>query len=215
MFLIPDQVKRMIAIGDVHGCLPALKELLAKVNPQDGDVFVFLGDMINRGPESVALVDWLLAFRKSHPVVCLRGNHEQMLLDLVDEVSKNFLLNNGMETLGQYHATYGCIPPHHQDFFRSLPLSWEWGDFIFVHAGLRPGISLAEQETEDLLWIREEFLESPYDWGKVVVFGHTPLKEPLLAETRIGLDTGAVYGGRLTGCDVLSRKIWNSPGFPS
>ncbi|MDD5711452.1 MAG: metallophosphoesterase, partial [Smithellaceae bacterium] len=145
-------------------------------------------------------------------LVCLRGNHEQMLLNYYErhEDEQMYLLNGGRRTLESYGIWEGRdsengIPATHMDFFHGLPYHYETDDYIFVHAGLRPGIPLEKQDAEDLIWIRYEFIRSSYDFGKVVVFGHTPLYDPLVEDNKIGIDTGAVYGGKLT-CLVLPEK---------
>lgn len=204
---------RLLAFGDIHGCRRALAALLREVAPGEGDRLVFLGDYIDRGPDSAGVVDDLLELRARLPgTIFLRGNHEQMLLDLLaGDDPANFLFNGGAKTIASYE-TRGLWPPpaDHLAFFEQLPTFHATGPFIFVHAGLRPGLALQEQDPDDLLWIRHEFLDSGYDWGKTVVFGHTPREEPLLATNRIGLDTGCVYGGRLTCCDVLTGKVWHT-----
>ncbi len=204
----------MLAMGDIHGCRQQLTELLAKVNPQPADQLVFLGDYIDRGPDARGVINELLIFRQHHPrSVFLKGNHEAMFLDFLD--GRNpllFLLNGGDATLNSYRQDDDTqIPPDHLDFLRNLRLFHETESFIFVHAGLRPGVPLEAQRQRDLLWIRSEFLDSDYDWGKTVVFGHTPLSSPLLTANRIGLDTGAVYGRTLSCCDVRSRTCWHAP----
>ena len=209
---LPDRnTQRLLAVGDIHGCREALRELLDRVAPTEHDQLVFLGDYIDRGPDSAGVVDDLLALRDRLPrSVFLRGNHEQMLLDVLAGASLlSFLANGGGQTIASYR-TGGAWPPPvaHRAFFASLLPLYTNAQFIFVHAGLRPGITLAEQSPDDLLWIRQDFLAAEVDWGKTVVFGHTPLEQPLLTPDRIGLDTGCVYGGRLTCCEVNTRQIW-------
>ena len=117
-----------------------------------------------------------------------------------------YLLNGGQQTLDSYlikpvqadQSEFFPIPPEHMEFFKSLRLFYETEEFIFVHAGLRPRVPLESQNTEDLLWIRNKFVSSKYDFGKRVIFGHTPLKKPLVEPNKIGIDTGAVYGNALT-----------------
>jgi len=208
-----DSAKRLLAFGDIHGCLAELNQLLESVAPAADDQLVFLGDYIDRGPDSAGVIDRLLELRRQQPdAVFLRGNHEQMLLDFLDNGSPgHFLANGGAETIASYRqGDRWPPPPDHLDFFRNLRTLYETENFIFVHAGLRPGIALEEQDDQDLLWIRWEFLESDADWGKPVVFGHTPRQTPLLGRNRIGLDTGCVYGRQLTCCDLLSGRIWQA-----
>lgn len=202
---------RLLAVGDIHGCRRQLAELLDRVGPTAGDRLVFLGDYVDRGPDSAGVVDDLIALRERFPeTIFLRGNHEQMLLDvLAGDDPATFLLNGGGKTIASYRARHAWPPPDaHVAFFEQLPVLHVTDGFLFAHAGLRPEVPAARQSPDDLLWTRREFLDSDYDWGKTVVFGHTPRQEPLLTATRIGLDTGCVYGGALTCCDVLSRRIW-------
>ena len=202
---------RWLAVGDIHGCLTQLTELMELVNPTADDRIVFLGDYIDRGPASAEVIDYLVGFAAAYPeAVFLRGNHEQMFLDYLNGFDPAmFLINGGQQTLDSYRdCRMWPLPPSHRLFLDSLRYYFESERHIFVHAGLRPGIPLTEQDNFDMLWIRHEFLESDFDWGKPVVYGHTPLKEPLLGERRIGVDTGCVYGRRLTCCDVISRRIW-------
>jgi serine/threonine protein phosphatase 1 len=204
----PTKGPRLLAVGDIHGCLDALRTLLRKVQPTPQDTIVFLGDYVDRGPDSRGVIDFLLKFVELFPqTVFLKGNHEAMFLDYLQGGLKfPFLQNGGISTLASYAQG---VPAGHRDFLQRLRLYHETETHIFVHAGLRPALPLAEQQEEDLLWIREEFLRSDYDWGKTIVFGHTPWPEPLLQEKRIGVDTGAVYGRTLSCCDVEKRQCWS------
>lgn len=209
---------RLLAVGDIHGCLDRLRRLMAKVRPAEADRVVFLGDYIDRGPDGKGVIDYLIDFAGRFPKsVFLKGNHEAMFLDFLSGGEQlPFLVNGGTATLESYRTPEGIrVPAAHFDFLARLRPYHETEGFIFVHAGLRPGIPLQEQRTEDLLWIRDAFLHSDYDWGKPVVFGHTPLAEPLLSEGRIGIDTGAVYGRVLTCCDVERRFCWDSAALPA
>jgi serine/threonine protein phosphatase 1 len=208
---------RIFAIGDVHGCNKELGVLLSLIDPDPAaDRIVFLGDYIDRGPDSRGVIDTILAFEEAFPdTICLRGNHEQMFLDsyLNGKNVDLYLFNGGMSTLHSYGASIAdfpaarFLPEAHLKFFTNLPFYYETDDYIFVHAGLRPEVSLEKQSPEDLLWIREEFINSRWDFGKKVIFGHTPLSEPLLESNKIGIDTGAAYGGRLTCLELPSLKI--------
>lgn len=202
---------RWLAVGDIHGCLAQLAELMERVKPTSADRVVFLGDYVDRGPDSAGVIDYLIEFAAAFPeTVFLRGNHEQMFLDYLDgQDSAMFLVNGGRQTLDSYRdRRMWPIPTSHRRFLESLEHSFESEHHIFVHAGLRPGIPLAEQDDFDMLWIRHEFLESDFDWGKAIVYGHTPRQEPLLGDRRIGVDTGCVYGRQLTCCDVITQRIW-------
>lgn len=213
---------RVYAIGDIHGRRDLLEELLDKIRKdceatQQTVVTVFLGDYVDRGPDSKGVIDRLLNLPAPFEGKFLRGNHDQALLDfLVDPGTyENWCDFGADETLVSYAvppprdyslATLRrardwlaeALPAEHLDFFRASPLSWEIGDYFFAHAGVRPGTALNEQKEDDLLWIREEFLTSLQDFGKVVVHGHTPTESPVKKANRIGIDTGAYLTGRLT-----------------
>ena len=208
-----DKQGRLLAVGDIHGCLDQLNALMAQVAPTPEDKVIFLGDYVDRGPASAGVIDYLIKFGKTLPAtVFLRGNHDQMFANYLDgHDPTTFLMNGGLKTLNSYQSNgQWPIPSSHRTFLETLINSYETEDYIFVHAGLRPGISLADQDVSDLLWVRREFVTSDYDWGKTIVYGHTPLEEPLLTETRIGLDTGCVYGRQLTCCDVRTRQLWKN-----
>ncbi len=207
---------RIYAIGDLHGCSDHLDQLLRKI-PFDPDLdqFVFMGDYIDRGPDSFGVVDRLLDLKRFYPnTMCLLGNHEQMLQDyLSGEDTFSFVYNGGRATLESYSVEnrqkrwHGTLPPEHENFFRHLPRYYETEDYIFVHAGLRPGVLLEDQSPHDLIWIRDQFFKSDYDFGKTVVFGHTPFQRPFVVTGRIGIDTGAVYGNVLT-CVALPEMVF-------
>lgn len=221
--------RRVYAVGDVHGMIEPLRALLRAIAAHaDGhypaqNVLVCLGDYVDRGPDSRAVIDLLL----ENPLpgfdrVCLKGNHEEILLQFLVDAQKGpvWFANGGQATL----ASYGVRPPllgadgkeleraqrelaeripaAHLDFFRGLPLSHVEGDYIFVHAGLRPGIPIARQRGDDMMWIRDEFLYSDEEFGKLVVHGHSIAETPQIRPNRIGIDTGAFATGRLT-CLVL------------
>lgn len=199
-------MKNIFAIGDIHGCLAKLRALIGKI-PIDftRDTLLFIGDYIDRGPHSVEVVDYLINFKKRHPgVIFLKGNHEDMLEKYLNGTDRfTYLLNGGQRTLDSYlnqstKSDAFPIPAHHKDFYRSLKLYYETDKYIFVHAGMRPKVQLEFQENEDLLWIRDKFIYTKYNFGKRVIFGHTPLSKPLVESNKIGIDTGAVYGNVLT-----------------
>ncbi|HSI39143.1 MAG TPA: metallophosphoesterase family protein [Xanthobacteraceae bacterium] len=224
--------QRVYAIGDVHGRMDLLERLLNQIEADSAGAprvqIVFLGDYIDRGTESRAVIDCLVGLGSGGAdieleVACLRGNHEAMLLSALDESGdwESWLVNGGYETLFSYGveardlartgrldelgvAARAAIPPAHLDFLRGLPASLIMGDYFFCHAGIRPGIPLDRQDIVDLLWIRDEFTSSSADHGKRVVHGHTPVMEPDIRPNRINIDTGAYLTNRLS-CAVLER----------
>jgi serine/threonine protein phosphatase 1 len=172
-------------------------------------VVVYLGDYIDRGPDSRGVLDLLIGepltgFESIH----LLGNHETFMRDFLDgeDVAAVWMMNGGVETLRSYGldplapraALNSAVPKEHRAFLDSLALSHIEGDYYFVHAGIRPGVPLEHQEENEMLWIREPFLGSTADHGKVVVHGHSVAREPDVRPNRIGIDTGACYGGKLT-----------------
>jgi serine/threonine protein phosphatase 1 len=209
---------RILAIGDIHGCNHLLDRLLDRIgiDPRE-DTLIFLGDYLDRGPDARGVIDTLLDLKKSCPnLICLQGNHEAMFLNyyLRGQDEELFLFNSGGCTLDSYGLTLADMragigfPEHHLSFLVSLPVCHETEEFFFVHAGLRPGIPIAQQSPEDLLWIRSEFVDTRWNFGKTVVFGHTPFPKPLIERNKIGIDTGAVYGGCLTCIELPSRRIY-------
>jgi serine/threonine protein phosphatase 1 len=204
---------KIFAVGDIHGCFQKLKEMMRTLKIRyDKDTLVFLGDYIDRGEESYQVVDYLAELRKQHSnIVFLKGNHEEMFFNYLsgeDEIT--FLFNGGEQTLKGYTDDKGnvSVPQSHLDFFNCLQLYYETDDYLFVHAGLREGVPIEHQKPEDLLWIRKSFIDSNYDFGKLVVFGHTPYTEVLIRDNKIGIDTGAVYGYKLT-CLELPGMIFH------
>jgi len=208
--------RRLLAIGDIHGCLDLLDGLLDRIVPTSDDILVFLGDYIDRGGDSPGVIDLLLELQKQFPAtVFLKGNHEQMLLQyLAGSLDLGYLMNGGITTLQQYeHRGTPRLPDHHLEFLNRLQISYVRHEHIFVHAGLKPGRPLARQTEDDMLWIRHEFLAhpNPCEWDKVIVHGHTPQETISFTSCRIGLDTGAVYGRQLSCCDVLTNRTWQYP----
>ncbi len=212
-------MEKIFAIGDIHGCISPLDKLMAQLDiDASQDTLIFVGDYIDRGPDSEGVIDAILDIRKNiGDVVCLTGNHEDMFLNYcLDRRNENlYMSNGGMRTLASYgfspEGTEELIlPPSHREFFTGLRTYHETDDYIFVHAGLRPGIPLDRQDREDLMWIRFEFINSPYDFGKTVVYGHTPvsLNKPLIDKNKICIDTGAVYGGKLTCIELPKMTIY-------
>ncbi len=210
------------AIGDVHGCLDHLKNLLDVVQPDlECHRLILLGDYIDRGPDSARVIDYIIDLKKIYNpenIICLMGNHERMFQDFLQGQEEMFFLFNGGAATAvsywgeQWERLERRLPWGHEEFLRSLVMSYETDDYIFVHAGLRPGLPLALQQEEDLLWIRQEFIVSPQDFGRKVIFGHTPVRSPLIMANKIGIDTGAVYGNKLT-CVVLpEERFFSFPG---
>jgi serine/threonine protein phosphatase 1 len=220
--LPPDQ--RIYAIGDVHGCLDrlaAVHEQIAEdlaARPVDISVLVHLGDYVDRGLDSAQVVDWLSggAPVPVTQIVNLMGNHEEMMLQALPgtdkEANNTWLANGGADSLLSWEITRkvppkewaALIPAEHQAFLRELRISFRYGGYLFVHAGIRPGVPLDRQERHDMLWIREPFLSWRHSHDVIVVHGHTPRHEPDVRSNRIGIDTGAVMGGSLT-CLVLEE----------
>ena len=219
---LPDGV-RVYALGDIHGRADLLQQMftmidadLAHRRPQRA-IEVFLGDYIDRGPHSRETLDLLIERGRSRQAVFLKGNHEAYLLEVLRDPAKlgDWRQFGGLQTLISYglrpslnpdaaertelvQALAAALPTAHQQFLRQLKPKFVCGDFLFVHAGVRPGIPLGEQQESDLLWIRDEFLQSEENFGKYIVHGHTPVREPDIRPNRINIDTGAYATGNLT-----------------
>jgi serine/threonine protein phosphatase 1 len=205
-------MNKKYVIGDIHGCSETLKALLNKLVPfHDDDTIIFIGDYIDRGPDSKGVVDIILDLRKRHKrTITLMGNHELMFMNALKGVDvEEFLQIGGEETFKSYgipldslQDIHTRIPIEHHVFFQELLLYWEDQENIYVHAGLKPGMHLTQQPMDWLLWARDEFIDLTYDFGKKVIYGHTPFDKPKTDVNKIGIDTGAVYDGSLT-CLVL------------
>jgi serine/threonine protein phosphatase 1 len=214
---------RVYAIGDIHGREDLLFEMFDKIDrhehahPGTQSIEIYLGDYVDRGPRSRETVDLLIARRRVRDAVLLSGNHETYVLEFLREpkVLGAWRHYGGIETLMSYglrpslnpdadeqaalSAQFASfMPSEHVDFYQSLTLSFTLGDFFFVHAGVKPGVRLDAQEEQDLLWIREEFLFHEDRYEKMIVHGHTPVREPEFRRNRINIDTGAYATGRLT-----------------
>jgi len=228
---VPERT-RVYAIGDIHGRADLLSDLhdligvdLAK-HAERRNVVVYIGDYVDRGMQSKEVIDLILADRlRNVETVCLKGNHEALMLDFLAD-SRNFatwLENGGKATLYSYGVRIDDrlppkermesvreqltrnLPPTHLEFLRSLQLSYVEGDYLFVHAGIRPRQPLDRQSENEILWIRDEFLSSSTDHGKVVVHGHSVASAPDVRSNRIGIDTGAFASGVLT-CLILDGQ---------
>ena len=195
------------AIGDIHGSDTKLANLLRHCQAHCGDDacrFVFVGDYVDRGPSSREVVNLLMEMQSGAPerIVCLRGNHEELLIDASKKRNERLWLDNGgdttLDSYGVDHAEE--LPAEHLAWFKDLPLAISDGKRFFVHAGIEPGVPLQQQPKEVMLWIREPFLSDARDHGQFIVHGHTPLEtgRPDLRANRLNLDTGAVFGGPLT-----------------
>jgi serine/threonine protein phosphatase 1 len=204
---------KTFVVGDIHGCHNELRRLLLKVSPHpQRDTFIFLGDYIDRGPNSKEVLDTLIELKKNHNrLITLKGNHEEAFLDFISGKNKDFFLRiGGVQTLRSYGISeladpYSIknIPAEHIHFLSNLLPFWENEEYIFVHAGLEPGVHLSQQKAEWLYWAdKESFINTDYDFGKRVIFGHSASTEPIIRPNKIGIDCGAVYGGKLT-CLVL------------
>lgn len=224
---------RIYAIGDVHGRADLLTSLLLQIevdtvlHPISRPIIVFLGDYIDRGPSSKEVLDLLVKYNCTHEMVFLKGNHETFLLGFLEDFAllDGWRQCGGLETL----ISYGLKPPinptpfeqirlagdfarllpeTHRQFLQELKLFFICGDFLFVHAGLRPLVPIEQQKEDDLLWIRDDFLFWDKEFEKIVVHGHTPVHEPDIRFNRINIDTGAFATGKLTcltieGADIM------------
>ncbi|MBX6426998.1 MAG: serine/threonine protein phosphatase [Variibacter sp.] len=220
---------RIYAIADIHGCCDLLEHVLARIDedlarhPIAGPMEVFLGDYVDRGPDSRDVINVLVDRGRTRNAVFLRGNHEALLLGFLQDprVLDAWRELGGFATLLSYGVAPSsgttdkmrdlsqrlrrALPPAHRAWLAALKSHLVVGDFFFVHAGVDPDRPLDRQREEDLLWIREKFLASQRDFGKVVVHGHTPVAAPEVHANRIAIDTGAFATGRLT-CLVLEAR---------
>ena len=229
--------RRAYAVGDVHGCLDQLNRLLEQVEadhasrpPAQGYV-VFLGDLVDRGPDSCGVLERLHGYKPAglQPVF-LMGNHEEFFLRVLDgdaQLINQWLTFGGHELATSYGLTSGwlagatseaivqalaaAVPTRHRAFVRGFGDSFRFGDYLFVHAGIRPvehRVALDAQAPSDLRWIREGFLNDASEHGALVVHGHTIVAEPQERPNRIGIDTGAYKGGPLTALGVDGDERW-------
>ena len=232
---------RVYAVGDVHGCLDLLESALALIESDDRSrgtartSIIFLGDLIDRGPDSAGVVERLRTYRPSFAQThFLMGNHEEVLLRVLDgdeALLRQWLLFGGAECLHSYgldpeqirnaHASRAIamikarLPSDHVQFLESFADSISFGRYLFVHAGIRPGISLAKQLQSDLRWIRDPFLEDVRDHGYIVVHGHTITEQVQRLPNRIGIDTGAYKTGILTVLGLQGADVWFLQTAPS
>lgn len=185
--------KRLIAIGDIHGEITKLNNLIEKLTLQNNDKLIFLGDYIDRGQGSKQVVDKLIELSKSYECEFLMGNHEFALLEMFKGSSyfKNFFFDNGgTVTTDSYGGSYRNIMKIHGKFYKNLKMYYKTDKYLFVHAGIRPDKALERQEKEDFLWIRDNFIYKKHQLKQKVIFGHTAFEKPFIENDRIGIDTG-------------------------
>lgn len=223
------------AIGDIHGRLDLLEQLtdaifadVANVACEAKPELVFVGDYIDRGPDSAGVIDHVLALQARSDLIVhtLKGNHEDAMLGFLEDPRTGPIWTEfgGSEALASYNiptpelrtdmaawestrlAFKAAIPVRHVEFLRGLELFRVAGDYVFVHAGLKPGVPLERQTEQDMLWIRGEFLESNRPFEKVVVYGHTPRPDAMIEPGRIGIDTGAFASGVLTALKLRGEE---------
>lgn len=228
---------RTFVVGDIHGYASKLRKLLPllKARAESGDALVFVGDYIDRGPDSRGVIDIVLELMTGGwdgPVTALMGNHEEIMLDSLQKRPKYgndvWMQNGGYDTIVSYTTGpvnkqwLSAVPPSHLEFLRGLGRWHEDENGIYVHAGLPPGVEPEDADDDDRLWIRAPFIESDYAWDKVVVFGHTPQYDepttmiidmeklpwrPLDRPEKIGIDTGVAYGGLLSAVILPEREF--------
>lgn len=208
-------MERLFVVGDIHGMYDKLISLMKKVIKlykfNETDKLIFVGDYIDRGKDSFKVIEYLCELKNKYTnIVFLKGNHEDMLLNYIASINKYlFLINGGYDTIKSYKQhkydleTWN-IPQSHKDFFNELELYHIHNDVFIVHAGVNPERSIYEQEEEDLLWIRDEFINSDKDFEKLIVSGHTIVGDkPLVCKNKICIDTGAFLKDHELTCLIL------------
>jgi len=213
---------RCFVVGDIHGCVTELRYLIEGLPLKSGDRLVFLGDYVDRGPDSNGVVSYLLALQKnsSYDFVFLKGNHEDMFLSylgLPGQHGNMFLFNGGKVTLESYgfststtaNELLAHIPSRHLDFYRNLKNYYVIEPFLCVHAGIHPLKPLEDQTESEMLWIRNQFIYQSHILPYVVLFGHTPQNDVFYnLPYKIGLDTGLVYGNKLTCLETQEKVLY-------
>jgi serine/threonine protein phosphatase 1 len=225
---------RAYAVGDIHGRLDLLEPLLAKIaedaraRPAKRTYIIFLGDLIDRGPDSAGVVERLRNYRPDFATpIFLAGNHEEVMLRVLQgepDILGDWLKFGGAECLASYGIDAGTltrmepdkamellrskVPSAHIEFLEGFADTFRFGDYLFVHAGIRPGVPLAEQDQFDLRWIREPFLSGADEHGAIVVHGHTIVSEVDERSNRICIDTGAYHSGILTAVGIEDDQRW-------
>ena len=227
-------MNKIFAFSDVHGCYDEMMGLYKQlpINPKK-DQLIVLGDFIDRGPDTKKVVEQLMAWKKKYPHwVILYGNHEDLMLDTLmynGRIYDDFNLwyhQGGRETFYSYipedttdyeraiMQVEDAIPQEHLEWIAALPRFYQTDKYIFVHGGVKPGKTVEETETQDILWLRDEFIDSDYDWKKLVVFGHTPnmfdLGMPIIMNNKIGIDgaVGASGYKNLIGLELPSKNFY-------
>lgn len=225
-----DSIKceRVFVIGDIHGCVYEVSNLIKHLeeveNLSNNDLLVFLGDYVDRGPNSKGVIDLMLEVQKKFPETrFLKGNHEDMMLDFLGlggRLGDGFLYNGGVETIQSYGISVfatpeemmTAIPNEHLEFLKNLESMVIIDDFVCVHAGLNPFRDIESQNDGDLFWIREEFLDNVHPFKKTVVFGHTPHQDIFMhLPYKIGIDTGLVFGNKLSCLELSTGCIFQIP----
>jgi serine/threonine protein phosphatase 1 len=211
---------RVYAAGDIHGRIDLLLDLIARIDddmqrrPIEQVFEIYLGDYIDRGADSCGVINVLVERSSTRQLVCLRGNHEAMLETFLRDPAslRDWAPTGALATLASYGVSltpkktaedlhrrlWAVLPPAHQLFLQHLRDHFICGDFLFVHAGIRPGVPVEQQSVGDMHWIRNDFLESTRDHGYRIVHGHTPVRHPDIRKNRINIDTGAWRTGVLT-----------------
>jgi len=229
---LPDGL-RIYAVSDIHGRADLLQDVFAAIDYHLAHagparaLHVFLGDYIDRGPASRETIDLLIDRSRRHQSVFLKGNHEAFMFEVLQDAGRldAWKQYGGLQTLMSYglvpsikpdrdeqselvYALRQSLPDNHRQFFANLRPSFVCGDFFFAHAGVRPGVPLRQQREEDLLWIRDEFLQCEDDFGKYIVHGHTPVSKPEIRPNRINIDTGAFATGILTLLTIQDDRMF-------
>lgn len=208
---------RTLAIGDIHGCLNAFKDLIKQIDLKPEDTLITLGDYIDRGPDSKGVVDYLIELRQQCHLITLRGNHEDLMHKAFDSHQDMIMWFNvgGISTVQSYKKDEKVdIPEAHLDFYESCLLYHETDTHIFVHGGLQPELDIEDQDIEDLLWLRFDELK-PHKSQKIIVCGHTPQRDYTITDKghAICIDTHAFADGCLTCLDVDSGKTWQAAEY--
>jgi len=197
-------------ISDIHGEYDLLVGLINKISPTEDDEFIFLGDYIDRGKDSKKVIDYLLELKEKYNCIFLLGNHEYMMLEAIKDPSCYGLWkhNGGTKTVKSYKGNIKKMPPEHFQFFISLQHIIISDKYVFAHAGINPKKPLEDQVLNDIIWIREDFINQKLNIPQKVIYGHTPIsfmKSPF--DDKIGIDTGAVFYGVLSALKLPEEEL--------